>query len=450
MLDVRNMSGGYGRTDVVKHINFSVTKGEFFGILGPNGSGKTTLLKMIGGTLPASEGSVHLAGKPVDSYHPKNLARMMAVLPQKTEQAFPFTVQQTVLFGRYSYQKGLFRQSTEHDKQIVQKVMKQTGILQFASRFLHELSGGEQQRVFLAQALAQEPSILLLDEPTNFLDLSFQKQLLDLIKTLSIEQGLTVISIFHDVNVASLYCDRILLLKRGEIEELQTPENLIQEKKLNDVYETVVKQLDHPYRSNPQITIEPDRKAKPTQAVPFAELLEVTTEGLILQTEKPLRVLSSASIGAGIGWKQTFVSRFTPDMQEDLQSLLPEKNSVCMTFIAAKPKHIAFRPVSVGHVSILIAVIAAADSITIWLMINGELSEQAFVQAFMTVTEAKVEAIKDFSNDMSTGQLDHVLIIADGSGASFDCALKTAPFGLFISQSVYQCVKEAIRKGKES
>ncbi|MDA1476384.1 ABC transporter ATP-binding protein [Bacillus changyiensis] len=450
MLDVRNMSGGYGRKDVVKHINFSVSKGEFFGILGPNGSGKTTLLKMLGGTLTASEGSVNLAGKPVDSYHPKNLARMMAVLPQKTEQAFPFTVQQTVLFGRYPYQKGLFRQSTEQDKQIVQKVMKQTGILSFASRFIHELSGGEQQRVFLAQALAQEPSILLLDEPTNFLDLSYQKQLLDLIKTLSIEQELTVISIFHDVNVASLYCDRILLLKRGEIEELQTPEKLIQEKKLNDVYETVVKQLDHPNRSNPQITIDPERKAKPNQAVPFAELLEVTTEGLVLQTEKPLRVLSSASIGAGIGWKQTFISRFTPDMQEDLQSLLPEKDSVCMTLTAAKPKHIAFRPVSVGPISILIAVIAAADSITIWLMINGELSEQAFVQAFMTVTEAKVEATKDFSNDMSTGQLDHVVIVADGSGASFDCALKTAPFGLFISQSVYQCVKEAIRKGKKS
>lgn len=142
MLDVRNLSGGYGRKAVVKRVDFTVAKGEFFGILGPNGSGKTTLLHLINGTLKPSAGSVHLAGKPVESYPPKALARMMASLPQKTDQAFSFTVKETVLFGRYPYQKGLFRQSDERDEQIADQMMKETGVLRFAGQSIHELSGG--------------------------------------------------------------------------------------------------------------------------------------------------------------------------------------------------------------------------------------------------------------------------------------------------------------------
>ncbi|MBS4162699.1 ABC transporter ATP-binding protein, partial [Klebsiella pneumoniae] len=127
---------------------------------------------------------------------------------------------------RYPYQTGIFKQSGEEDERIVARMMEETGVLPFADQSIHELSGGEQQRVYLAQALAQEPEVLLLDEPTNFLDLGYQKQLLDLMKSMAIEKGLAVIGIFHDLNLASLYCDRLLLMKNGEMEALDVPEQV--------------------------------------------------------------------------------------------------------------------------------------------------------------------------------------------------------------------------------
>ncbi|MED2941633.1 ATP-binding cassette domain-containing protein [Bacillus swezeyi] len=461
MLDVRNLSGGYGRKDIVKHINFSVAKGEFFGIIGPNGSGKTTLLRLINGTLKQAEGSIHLAGKRLESYSPKALARLAATLPQKTDQAFSFSVKETVLFGRYPYQKGIFRQSAERDEEIARKVMEETGVIQFADHAIHELSGGEQQRVYLAQALAQEPDILLLDEPTNFLDLSYQKQLLDLIKSLSIEKGLAVVSVFHDLNIASLYCDRLLMMKNGGIEALHTTDEVIQEQKVNEVYETTVKHLFHRERSRPQIMIEPERAEKTDEAVPFAALIEARSEGLFLETERPLKVLASSQIGAGIGWKRTLISRYVSKEEQPghLCDFLAAKginpSSACAALTAVKPEQAVFRSLSIGAVSLFTAVMACPGEggITVWVMVNGKLSEKALVQALVTVSEAKAAALAE--EQTAGGPLptvhhtDSVLIAADGSGAEFDGALKTEPLGSLISQSVYDCIKEAMRKGSE-
>ncbi|MEH6973701.1 ABC transporter ATP-binding protein [Bacillus sp. JJ675] len=467
MLDVRNLSGGYGRKAVVKRVDFSVAKGEFFGILGPNGSGKTTLLHLINGTLKPSAGSVHLAGKPVESYPPKALARMMASLPQKTDQAFSFTVKETVLFGRYPYQKGLFRQSDERDEQIADQMMKETGVLRFAGQSIHELSGGEQQRVYLAQALAQEPDLLLLDEPTNFLDLSYQKQLLDLIKSLTVEKGLTVIGIFHDLNLAGLYCDRLLMMKNGEIKALDVPGRVIREQTVNDVYETAVSHLVHPHRPNPQITIEPERAGKTKRAVPFAELFELSSDGFFMETDQPLRTVSSSLVGAGIGWKRTFISRHVPKEEQhdqshaELERLLAGKgislHACCAAVTSAKPENTVFRTFSEGGVSLFAIVQASSnrpEDVSVWVMVNGRLTEKAFIQALLTASEAKAEACsaeradgaETFGNDL---QEEAVLIAADGSGLEFDSALKASPLGALISRSVYECTGEAIRKGNE-
>ena len=142
---------------------------------------------------------------------------MIAVLSQHSSQSFSYTVKETVSLGRYAHQKGLFQSWSKADEEVIQRVMKQIGVSRFQNKNIQELSGGEKQRVFLAQALAQEPEILLLDEPTNHLDLSYQKELLDFLKQWTSDNGLTVISIFHDLNLAGLYCDRLLLLENGRL-----------------------------------------------------------------------------------------------------------------------------------------------------------------------------------------------------------------------------------------
>ena len=215
MLNVQHVSGGYSNESVLKDISFEVKRGELFGILGPNGSGKTTLLKMISGILPITTGEIYIKGKRLQEYSAKQLAQIVAVLSQHSSQSFSYTVKETVSLGRYAHQKGWFQTWSNEDEEIVQRVMNQTGVSAFQNKNIQELSGGEKQRVFLAQALAQEPEILLLDEPTNHLDLSYQKELLDLLKHWTTENGLTVISIFHDLNLAGLYCDRLAPARKG-------------------------------------------------------------------------------------------------------------------------------------------------------------------------------------------------------------------------------------------
>lgn len=230
MIRVSSLSGGYGGRMIVEDVSFTAGKGEFVGILGPNGSGKTTLLKLLTGMLSPSKGEALVAGRPVGGYKPRELAKIMAVLPQHTEQAFTFTVKETVSFGRYPYQKGLFRQMDQHDEDIVREAMEMTGIDRYAQQSVRNLSGGERQRVFLAQALAQQPEVLCLDEPTTFLDLKYQKDLLDTVKRLTRERGLTVISIFHDLNAAGQYCDQLLMMKDGRAFPKQTPDQALKKR----------------------------------------------------------------------------------------------------------------------------------------------------------------------------------------------------------------------------
>lgn len=260
MLRVQDVSGGYSDESVLKDISFEVQTGELFGILGPNGSGKTTLLKMISGILPIARGDIFIKEKRLQEYNSKQLAQIVAVLSQHSQQSFSYTVKETVSLGRYAHQSGWFQTWGEMDESIVQRVMKQTGIASFQNKSIQELSGGEKQRVFLAQALAQEPEILLLDEPTNHLDLSYQKELLDLLKHWTTETGLTVLSIFHDLNLAGLYCDRLLLLENGSININHIPNEVLREERIRDVYHTEIKKHPHPRVAAPQMVLLPKEK----------------------------------------------------------------------------------------------------------------------------------------------------------------------------------------------
>lgn len=210
-IDVQGVSFAYGRRPVLENLTFAVEPHDFLAVLGPNGSGKTTLIHLLAGLLGASAGTIHIDGRPVQSYRRAELAAVMAMVRQETTSAFGFTVRQTIMMARYlAGGRKLFE--TRQDGQIVEQAMERTDTLQFAERPLNALSGGERQRVFIARALAQQTPILLLDEPTNHLDLKHQLAIFDLLKQLQRDEKKTIIVVSHDINLTQHYADVFLLL----------------------------------------------------------------------------------------------------------------------------------------------------------------------------------------------------------------------------------------------
>ncbi|WP_144521998.1 heme ABC transporter ATP-binding protein [Bacillus pumilus] len=372
MIQVKEIKGGYGEKEVIRGISLEVKQGEFLGILGPNGSGKSTLLKMISGLLEPDSGEVRLSGQLVQSYRPKALAQKMAVLPQKTDQAFSFTVEETVQFGRYPYQKGWLQSVTQEDVQVVSKVMEQTGVTQFKNQSIHELSGGEQQRVYLAQALVQQPEYLLLDEPTSFLDLAYQKDLLDLIKEETTSSRLTVIGVFHDVNIASLYCDRLLLLDEGKIDMLGLPHHVLTTERINRVYKTNVTPLQHPFRANPQLIVEPAASSKASIVNIMGGWRTYGSEGMTFSVNQPLRILSSHKKNGGFFWKRSIGtgSKTLHEQLEPTEDMLFFEQANGLAEYAAED----------AEDDMILYGMLQQEELTIWLILKRSLSDGAAVQ----------------------------------------------------------------------
>lgn len=239
VLSCERVSFAYGAVEVLSAISCEVAAGEILGLLGPNGSGKSTLVRLMSGVRVPRVGRVTYDGRDLRTYSRDELARAIAVVPQETVIELPFSVLEVVLMGRSPY-LGKFGFESAHDLVVAQRAMEQTGVASLATREVHALSGGERQRVILARALAQEPRILLLDEPTAFLDIKHQVAVYDLIKQLSREQGLAVVAILHDLNLAALYCDRLALLKAGRVFCQGTPDQVLTYVNIKAVYETEV------------------------------------------------------------------------------------------------------------------------------------------------------------------------------------------------------------------
>jgi len=197
-------------------VSFSVSPGEFFVIIGPNGAGKTSLLKVLAGLQKAQQGTVTIKDKNILKYRRRNLSQIMAIVPQQIEVGFPFTVADTVIMGR-SPHLGILGMEGENDFYIAGVAMKFTDVAHLADRKLYQLSGGELQRVIIARAICQQPEIILLDEPTTALDPAHQLKIMDLMEKFRREQGTTIIMVSHDLNLASMYGDRLLLLKEGRV-----------------------------------------------------------------------------------------------------------------------------------------------------------------------------------------------------------------------------------------
>jgi iron complex transport system ATP-binding protein len=254
LLNVDNVSFKYGEQWVLRGIGFEVAKGDFLGIIGPNGSGKTTLLRVIDGILTPQEGAVLLEGTEIGKLRREALARSVAVVPQYSALAFPFSVEEVVLMGRAPH-LGRWRFEGDEDYRIARKAMEMTDTLGLGARDMESLSGGERQRVLIARALAQEPRLMLLDEPTAFLDIRHQVDFFDRIRSLNRDRGLTIIAVTHDINLAAHYCDRIILLKDGRIEATGPVEAVITEEHIRKAYETKVMVDRHPRTGSPRITL---------------------------------------------------------------------------------------------------------------------------------------------------------------------------------------------------
>ena len=220
------------KNNILKGINIEVDNKEVVGIIGPNGSGKSTLLKCIYRVLKPNDGAILLDKVDIKDMTVKESSKRLAVLSQHNNYNFDFTVKDIVLMGRSPHKRFMERDNKE-DYAIVNDALKKVEMLEFKDRCFQSLSGGEQQRVILARALAQQPQCLILDEPTNHLDIKYQLQLMRIVKNLNIE----VIAAIHDLNIAAMYCDKIYVLKDGEIIKYGNPKEVLTQKLIKEVYE---------------------------------------------------------------------------------------------------------------------------------------------------------------------------------------------------------------------
>ncbi len=254
-LKIHGVTVAYDGEPVLKDFTLEIGEGELVGIIGPNGSGKTTLLRTIARLLKPLKGTVFLDERDLQGMSVREVARSIAVVPQEDVPLFALTVFDVIAMGRTAYcspWSGL----TKDDLRAIEDAMAQTETGYLAMRVITELSGGERKRVMIARALAQRPRILLLDEPTANLDLKYQLEVVELIRRLNAEQGTTVITVLHDLNLASLIADKLILMNSsGRIHALGTPEEVITQRNIQEAYGAPVVVSRHPITGKPSVTL---------------------------------------------------------------------------------------------------------------------------------------------------------------------------------------------------
>jgi len=247
MLDIINITVGYKHFPVLRGLSLQIKENEFVGIIGPNGSGKSTLLRTICGILQPWDGKILLQGVEISRLTKKEIARKIGYVPQSSSFAFPFTCEEIVLMGRYAYDGHRKR-----DYEVVNWAMELTDTLTLKRRKINELSGGELQRVIIARALAQEPKILLLDEPTVHLDINHRMEIFKLLWELK-SHGITIITVLHDLNLASEYSKRVVVIKDGRVVYDGSPQDIIDKEIIKRTYGIDVNIIKNPLSRLPLI-----------------------------------------------------------------------------------------------------------------------------------------------------------------------------------------------------
>ncbi|GAB6173146.1 ABC transporter ATP-binding protein [Paradesulfitobacterium aromaticivorans] len=254
LFEVIKAGHDFGGAPVLADVSFEIEAGESFGIIGPNGSGKSTLIKAMTALLSLHEGEVRYRGQSLKSLPKKELARQIAVLEQEGIPALSFSVEEIVAMGRYPWLKP-FSDLSPRDKEIVQEVLDSLGLWEIRTQLVSTLSGGQRQLVSLARAMAQQPRVLILDEPTTYLDIGHQTLVMEHVRKWHAEQGITVIVVLHDLNLAAQYCTKLLLLEEGHVHSCGLVNDVLKENIISKVYDTELIMIEHPVLRVPQFLL---------------------------------------------------------------------------------------------------------------------------------------------------------------------------------------------------
>jgi iron complex transport system ATP-binding protein len=255
-LQMNRITFSYSNGAVLRDVNLCVRKGEMVGLIGPNGAGKTTLIRLISGILVAKQGEVQIDGLDARKLRRNVVAKEIAVVPQQFNMPFAYRVEEVIMLGRTPFMKP-FHDLSARDRDVIATTMDTVGIKHLEGRCFSELSGGERQKVVLAMALAQEPKLLLLDEPTAHLDISHQVEILELLADMNEKQHLTIIAAMHDLNLASAYFRRLVLLKDGAVIADGSPDQVLTSSTIGSAYSVPVHIQPHPLTGVPQVIVLP-------------------------------------------------------------------------------------------------------------------------------------------------------------------------------------------------
>lgn len=271
-LVLEGVTGGYGAREVVHDVALHVGRGEVVGLIGPNGSGKTTLVRMVSRALRPWSGGVRILGRDPYAIPGREVARLLAVVPQELAPTFAFSVLEVVLMGRSPYLSRWGRGAAE-DFRRAREAMEVARVHHLAERGLHELSGGEKQRVVLAQALAQDAPTLVLDEPTSHLDVRHVVGILDTVRRLAVEEGTAVLAIFHDLNLAGAYCDRVIALDSGRVVADGRPERVVTGPLVRGLYGVEAEVVPHFATGRPTVLLGPTLEPSGAGHLPRAHVI---------------------------------------------------------------------------------------------------------------------------------------------------------------------------------
>lgn len=252
MISLHNATTGYDKTDVLKGITLTIHKNDFAVIMGPNGAGKSTLLYSLIGYLPLKNGSIVIKDKPLEQWHKKELAKVIALIPQETMMPFDYTVEEMVQMGRYPWLE-LMQKYNKTDQDIAMQAMQKLDVLFIKDRYYSKLSGGEKQRVLLARALAQQTEVILLDESLSQLDINHQVELMQLLSEINHKDGKCIILVSHHLNLAANVSTHLIFLKSGKLLANGSPEQVLTQSMLKELFDIELMLLTNPLSNRPNL-----------------------------------------------------------------------------------------------------------------------------------------------------------------------------------------------------
>lgn len=252
MISCKNLKVGYEEKVIIENLSLSINKGEVVSIIGPNGCGKSTLLKTLSRIIKPMSGGIYIQNESIKNLKSKHVSQKVCLLSQHNDAPGDLTVEELVYFGRIPHKKW-YESKNKSDEEIVNWAIENTGLKRYKNTPINSLSGGERQRAYIAQALCQKPDILLLDEPTTYLDISYQLEVMELVREINEKFNITIVMVLHELNQASKYSDRLVIMKDGEIVSDGCPKEVINKETIKQVYKIECDIDNDPISNKPRI-----------------------------------------------------------------------------------------------------------------------------------------------------------------------------------------------------